>query len=241
MRVALFVTCLCDQFFPQVGEATVALLRRLGLRVEFPQGQTCCGQVAFNAGFFHDARQVARRLLQALDGYDYVVAPSGSCVSMIRAFYPRLFAGESPLLARAQELASCTYELSQFLVRILGVEEVGASFRGRIAYHPSCHLRRELGEDEAPRRLIRAVRGAELVGLEGEDICCGFGGLFSLCYPHLSNALLQDKIRAIRGSGADAVVSCDAGCLLHIAGGLSRRRVPIRALHLAELLASREG
>ncbi|GIX47488.1 MAG: iron-sulfur protein [Candidatus Tectimicrobiota bacterium] len=235
-RVALFATCLVDAFCPEVGEATVRLLRRLGLQVDFPQAQTCCGQPAFNAGFRHQARAVARRNLEILAGYDYVVVPSGSCTAMLRCFTPELFADTPALAAQAQALAARTYELSEFLVRVVGVERIEATFAGKVAYHASCHLLRELGVKEEPRRLLAQVQGLELVPMELAEQCCGFGGTFAVKYPTLSDAMLRKKLAALQRAGADTLVSCDSGCLLHLAGRLHRQGEGIRVLHLAQVL-----
>ena len=236
MRVALFATCLGDVFYPQAAESTVRVLRRLGIDVDFPLAQTCCGQPAFNAGFQEQARVVARRNLTIFASYDYVVVPSGSCTSMVRIFYPELFADMPDLATQAQDLAGRTYELSEFLVRVLGVEQVGAVFSGKVAYHASCHLRRELGVTEEPQRLMAQVAGAELVPMELAEQCCGFGGTFAVKYPEISDAMLQKKIASLKQSGAAALVSCDAGCLMHIAGRLHRQGESVRIMHLAELL-----
>jgi L-lactate dehydrogenase complex protein LldE len=235
-RVALFVTCLGDVFYPEAGEATVRLLHRLGLPVDFPLGQTCCGQPAFNAGFHHLARLVARRNLALLAHYDYVVVPSGSCTAMIRVFYPELFAQDPVLGEQAEALAARTYELSEFLVKVMGMENVGAAFDGKVVYHASCHLLRELGVKEEPWKLLMQVQGTEAVHMDLEEQCCGFGGTFAVKYPEISDAMLQKKIASLQHTGADALVSCDAGCLMHIAGRLHRQGIGLRVMHLAELL-----
>jgi len=237
MRVALFVTCLGDVFYPEAGEATVRVLRRLGVQVDFPPAQTCCGQPAFNTGLRAQARAVARHQLEVLAPYDYVVVPSGSCTSMFRVFYPELFAGDPSLETQAQALAERTYEFSEFLVRVLGVAEVGAVYEGKVAYHASCHLLRELGVDEPPKRLLQGVRGAEVTPMDLEAQCCGFGGTFAVKYPEISDAMLKKKIDSLKRAGADTLVSCDAGCLMHIAGRLHRQGERIRVMHLAELLS----
>lgn len=235
-RVALFVTCLGDVFYPEVGEATVRLLRRLGLAVDFPLAQTCCGQPAFNAGFHSQARLVAQRHLALFAAYDYVVVPSGSCTAMLRIFYPELFAADPVYREQAESLAARTYELSEFLVKIVGVEKLGAVFRGKVAYHASCHLLRELGVAEEPRRLLAHVEGVEVVPLDTAEQCCGFGGTFAVKYPDISEAMVQKKLASLKRSGADTLVSCDAGCLLHLAGRLHRQGESIQIMHLAELL-----
>jgi len=239
-RVALFITCLGDQFFPQVGESVVRILRRLGVEVTFNPTQTCCGQPAFNTGYPQEAREVATRVLDLFDDADYVVAPSGSCTSMIRVFYPELFAGDPARLRKAQQLRERFFEFSEFLVNVLKVEDVGASFPRRVAYHDSCHLLRELGIEEQPRKLIRAVRGLELLELEDNQLCCGFGGTFSVKFPEVSVAMGEDKLRAATAAGAEVLVANDSGCLMHLAGVIHRQGLPLRTMHLAELLARQE-
>ena len=235
-RVALFVTCLGDVFYPEAGEATVRLLHRLGIAVDFPLGQTCCGQPAFNAGFHQPAKDVARRNLALFADAEYIIVPSGSCAAMWRVFYPELFADDPVLGTQAEALAARTYELSAFLVQVLGLERLGAVFHGTVAYHASCHLLRELGVAEEPRRLITQVQGTELVPMDLAEQCCGFGGTFAVKYPEISDAMLQKKIASLKRAGADTLVSCDAGCLMHIAGRLRRQGESIRIMHLAELL-----
>jgi L-lactate dehydrogenase complex protein LldE len=235
-RVALFVTCLGDVFYPEVGEATVRLLHRLGIAVDFPLGQTCCGQPAFNAGFHQPARDVARRNLTLFANAEYIIVPSGSCAAMWRVFYPELFADDPVLGEQAEALATRTYELAEFLVQVVGVERLGAVFHGKVTYHASCHLLRELGVAEEPRRLISQVEGTELVPMDLAEQCCGFGGTFAVKYPEISDAMLQKKIASLKRAGADTLVSCDAGCLMHIAGRLRRHGETIRIMHLAELL-----
>ena len=235
-RVALFVTCLGDAFYPQVGEDTVRLLNRLGMAVDFPLGQTCCAQPAFNAGFHDQARRVAQRNLLLFADHDYVVVPSGSCTAMIRLFYADLFADEPDLRRQAESMAARTYELSEFLFSVVGIDDVGAAFPGKVAYHASCHLQRELGVTQAPRRLIGGVSGIEACDAEMSEQCCGFGGTFAVKYPEISSAMLEKKIDSLQRAGADTLVSCDAGCLMHIAGRLRRRGMDVKVLHLAELL-----
>lgn len=243
MKVSLFVTCLIDQMAPRVGVAAVKLLGRLGVRVSFDPEQTCCGQPAFNTGYRDEARQVARHTLSVLErqleSADYVVIPSGSCATMIKKFYAELFEGDADLKSRAERAAARSLELSQFLTDVLGLEDVGASYRGRVTYHDSCHLLRELGVAEGPRKLIRAVSGAEFVEMDRADSCCGFGGTFSIKYPEISAAMAAEKVSSIERSGADAVVSCDFSCLMQIEGLARRRNLQIRCMHLAELLSSR--
>ena len=243
VNASLFVTCIVDQFYPVVGESTVRVLRRLGADVDFPSGQTCCGQPAFNSGFWADAKPVARRVLKMLRGDRYVVVPSGSCASMIRIFYPELFHDEPGSLAEARDLAPRVFELSEFIVDVLGVadiapyrESAGAPDSRKVTYHEACHLRRELGVTTQPRTLITSAPGVELVEAQQSDVCCGFGGSFSVRYPDISGAMLQDKIEQLRETGAERFVSCDSGCIMHIAGGMERQKVDVRPMHIAELL-----
>ena len=243
VRVSLFITCLVDQLSPQVGAAMVATLRRLGCEVTFNAAQTCCGQPAFNSGYRAEARAMAAHFVETFehDGADFIVAPSGSCTAMVRNFYGELFhaPGDESWRARCARVRPRLREFSEFIVRELGVEDVGARFSGRVTYHDACHLLRELGIADKPRRLIRAVRDLEFVEMAAPDTCCGFGGTFAVKYAEISNAILQEKLARIAQSGVEYVVANDASCLLQIAGGLSRARVPVKTLHLAELLASR--
>lgn len=236
MKVSLFVTCLGDQLFPKVGVATVRVLRRLGCEVDFPEAQICCGQPAFNSGRHAEARRVARSLLDAFEGSEYVVAPSGSCVGMIRHYYAELFAGDAELAARARAFAAKTYELSQFLVQVLGVEDLGGRFAERVTYHASCHGSRLLGVRDEPIRLISNLDEVDFVPLRRCEDCCGFGGTFSVKLADVSGAMVDEKVDHIVETGADYVVSTDMGCLMNIAGRLARRNLPIYPLHLAELL-----
>lgn len=237
MRVALMVTCLGDALFPEVGVATVRLLRRLGHEVEFPQAQTCCGQPHFNSGYHDDARALARHTIETFADRGPVVAPSGSCAAMVKLEYAELFHDDPAWHARALDLAQRMHELSDFLVNVLGVEDVGARFPGRAAYHMACHLR-GLNLLSEPERLLRNVQGLEMVPLERFDECCGFGGSFSVRYPGISGAMVCDKATFIEKSGADVVVATDAGCLMNIAGRLRRMGSSVRALHLAQILAT---
>ena len=238
MKVSLFVTCLVDQFFPQVGLSMVRVLRRLGVEVEFDPLQTCCGQPCFNSGYRREARPLAERFIRIFENSDYVVAPSGSCVAMTRIYYPELLTTDKHWQQRARALAPRIYEFSEFLVRVLGREDVGARFTGRVTYHDGCHLLRELGIRDEPRRLIRRVEGVELVEMPEADTCCGFGGTFSVKFPEISSALVKDKLAQVVGSGAEVVVANDSSCLMQIAGLLRRQNTSVRAMHLAELLAN---
>ena len=241
VRASIFISCLVDQFFPQVGEAMVKVLRRLGVELDFPSDQTCCGQPAFNTGYRREAERLARRFLDIFGDSQYVVVPSGSCGSMVKVFYPELFHDDPALNERALQLSGRVYEFSQFLVHVLGVTDVGASFQGRVTYHDSCHLLRELGVASEPRQLIDKVRGVELVEMQGSEECCGFGGAFSVKYADISGAILEDKLRHVAESGAEVLVASDSGCLMHMAGAMSRRDMPVRTMHLAELLAQDGG
>ena len=231
------ITCLGDMFFPEVGVAMVTLLRRLGVRVDFPTGQTCCGMPLFNSGYHHDAAVVAARTVRLFADAEHVVVPSGSCAWMVKTEYPGLLKDDPALKAAAEALAKKTYELSQFLVDVLGVSSVESSFKGKVAYHDSCHLLRGLGESRAPRTLLNGVAGCELVELPGSDECCGFGGSFSVRLPEVSTAILDKKLANAERTGADCLVACDAGCLMQMGGGLSRRGSRVRAVHLAQVLA----
>ena len=239
-RVSLFITCLCDQFFPVVGECAVAVLRRLEVEVTFNPAQTCCGQPAFNTGCRQEAREVAARVLDQFQDAEYVVAPSGSCTTMVRVFYPELFADDPARRRQAEELRGRFFEFSEFLVKVLKVEDVGASFRRRVTYHDSCHLLRELGIESEPRKLLRAVKGIELVEMQDHQLCCGFGGTFAVKFPEVSVAMAEDKLRAAADAGAEVIVANDSGCLMHLAGAIHRRGLPLQTMHLAELLAKRE-
>lgn len=239
-RVALFVTCLVDQFFPQVGESVVKVLRRLGADVTFNPAQTCCGQPAFNTGFRAESREVAARVLDLFDDADYVVAPSGSCTSMMKVFYPELFAGDSAALANVQKLRTKLFEFSEFIVKVMKAEDIGARFPHRVAYHDSCHLLRELGIEAEPRALLRAVRDIDMVDLKDYQLCCGFGGTFSVKFPEVSVAMGEDKIKAALAAGAEYLVANDSGCLMHLAGLIHRQGLPLKTMHLAEVLASHD-
>jgi len=240
MRIGLFVTCLGDTMFPQVGQATVRLLERLGHEVLFPTDQTCCGQMHVNTGYQRQALPLVRRHTEVFESCDVVVAPSGSCVGCVRHQH-RLVAeryGDPDLVAATEASAKRTFELSELLVDVLGVEDVGASFPHRVTYHPTCHSLRLLRVGDKPLRLLRHVRGLDLVELPAADQCCGFGGTFALKNPDTSTAMLADKMRHVLSTGAEVVAAGDSSCLMHIGGGLSRLRTGTRPLHLAEILAA---
>jgi L-lactate dehydrogenase complex protein LldE len=224
MRVGLFIPCFVDQLFPRAGIAMVEVLRRLKIDVDYPAAQTCCGQPAFNTGYWDEARQLARRYREIFAGSDAVVCPSGSCTAMVRNFYPEL--GVQP---------PATYEFAEFLVKQLGVTDVGATFPAKVTYHDACHALRELRLKDEPRQLLRHVRGLELIEMTEAETCCGFGGTFSVKFPPISQAMDEVKCASIAATGADYVVSTDSSCLMHIA---ARLRPPLKTIHLAEVLAS---
>ncbi len=230
MRVALFIPCFIDQWYPRVGRAMVRVLHRLGIEAEYPAAQTCCGQPAFNTGYWDEARELATRYCRTFDGYDAVVSPSGSCTAMVRNFYPELLGDQPAVTAN-------TFEFSEFLVRRLQVDDVGARFGARVTYHDSCHALRELGLKSEPRRLLAQVRDLELVEMDDAETCCGFGGTFAVKFPMISYAMDEVKVDSIRRSGAEYVVGTDSSCLMQIAGYLDRHRVPVKIIHLAEVLA----
>jgi L-lactate dehydrogenase complex protein LldE len=239
VRIALFVTCVGDAMFPQVGIATVRLLERLGHTVEFPEGQTCCGQLHFNTGYQLEALGLARRFVDVFRGAEVVVAPSASCVAMVRHFYPSLVRAtdDAELEREIEELAPRVYELSELLTGRLRLADVGASLSARVTYHPTCHSLRSLQVGDGPVRLLGAVRGLELADLPRADECCGFGGTFAVKNAETSSAILDDKIAAVIESGARIVTAVDMSCLMQIGGALSRRRIGVQARHLAEILA----
>jgi L-lactate dehydrogenase complex protein LldE len=240
-RVALLVTCLVDLFRPSVGFAAVKLLEQAGCTVAVPRAQTCCGQPAYNSGDRADAKAIARQIIAAFAGYDYVVAPSGSCAGMVKLHYLELFADEPPILARAQELAARTHELVSFLVDVRGMDRVAAHWQRTATYHDACSGLRELGVKQQPRHLLASVDGLTLTELPGAEMCCGFGGTFCIKYPEISDKMVTDKAADITATGADSVLAGDLGCLLNIAGKLSRRGSPIEARHVAEVLADMAG
>jgi L-lactate dehydrogenase complex protein LldE len=240
MKAAIFVTCLADGVVPEVAKATVTLLERLGVRVEMPWGQTCCGQMHVNSGYPREALPLVRNHVAAFESYDAIVSPSGSCTAAIRhqhADVARL-GGDISLAAAAEAVAARTYELSEFLVDVLGVTDVGAYFPHRVTYHPTCHSLRLLRVGDRPVRLLQAVEGIDLVQLPDADQCCGFGGTFALKNSAVSGAMLADKVTAIRGTSASVVTAGDASCLMHIGGGLSRLQTGVGTRHLAQVLAA---
>ena len=235
--VQLFVTCIVDSLYPETGEAVVRILQRSGCSVDFPLGQTCCGQPAFNAGMRQQARQMAENTIQAFENSPGdIVIPSGSCAGMVKHGYSELFADDPDWLQRAHGIANRTYEFTEYLVDELGHENIRAEFSEKITYHSSCHLLRDLGIDEQPERLLANVQGTEIIPLPKREECCGFGGLFSIEHPEISKAMLDRKIENFAASGASVLVSCDAGCVAHISGGLQRRKIPLKAVHIADIL-----
>lgn len=240
MQVALFVTCLADAMFPEAARATVTVLERLGHTVVFPEAQTCCGQMHINTGYQRQAHRLVQQHVKVFEPFDAIVAPSGSCVGSVRHQHAMVArsAGDDLLAERAEHLAARTWELSEFLVDVLGVEDVGASFPHRVTYHPTCHSLRMLRVGDKPLRLLRAVSGIDLVELPEADQCCGFGGTFALKNADTSAAMLADKMRHVLQTGASTLTAGDSSCLMHIGGGLSRLQAGVRTLHLAQILAS---
>jgi L-lactate dehydrogenase complex protein LldE len=230
LAYGLFITCLADTLAPEVGRATARVLERAGFELEFPREQTCCGQMHFNAGHLDEARTLGLRFVEVFDGYEAIVAPSGSCAAHVRTHVPKLVADDRGVPSRTQEL-------SEFLLERIGAVDVGSTFRGSLTYHPTCHSLRLLRLGSGPLSLLQAVPGAEVVELPDAEECCGFGGTFAVTNAEVSTAMLDAKIESIVASGADAVCACDASCLMHIGGGLRRRGSHVRAVHLAEVLA----
>jgi L-lactate dehydrogenase complex protein LldE len=235
-KVWLFIPCFIDQLAPQVGLDTMRVLRRIGYEVEFPEEQTCCGQPAFNVGYWDEARPLAERFLRVFGKADVVVSPSGSCTTMVRNFYPELLDG-TPLRQEAEQLGKRVFEFSEFLVKVAQKLDVGARFPHKVTFHDACHALRELHLKEGPRQLLRNVRDLELVEMPHVEECCGFGGGFSVKFDMISAAMGDCKVQNIEASGAEVVTSLDQSCLLHIDGMLRRNKVPVRALHLASILA----
>ncbi len=242
MRIALFITCFNDLLFPEVGQAVVRLLRRLGHEVEFPAAQTCCGQIQFNTGYRDACVPLVRRFADAFAGFDAVVTPSPSCAAMVRHHHATVAreAGDPRLATAVAEVAPRVHDLTEFLVDVLGVIDVGARFPHTVVFHPTCHSVRLLGIGDRPQRLLAAVEGLTLVDLPGAEECCGFGGTFAVKNVDTSVAMGWDKVAAIRSTGAEVLTSADTSCLMHLGGLLSRGRAPVRVMHLAEILAGDE-
>jgi L-lactate dehydrogenase complex protein LldE len=237
-KVTLFIQCLVNGLNPDIGEAMVVIFRKLNLPVDCPLDQTCCGQPAFNSGYRKQARAAAARFIRIFESAEAIVCPSGSCVHMVRRYYPDLFSESSAWRARAEAVGAKTFELTQFLVDVLGIEDLGARFHGRLTVHDSCQALRGLGIQAQPRRLIAHIARAELVEIRDPDRCCGFGGSFAVKYPEISTAMVDDKVKTIMATGADAVTGVDLSCLTNIQGRLSRLNSTIRVMHIAELLAN---
>jgi L-lactate dehydrogenase complex protein LldE len=240
-RVALFVTCLVDLHRPSIGFAAIRLLQQAGCQVEVPRAQTCCGQPAYNSGDRATTRDIARGILDAFGGYDYVVVPSGSCGGMLRHHLPGLFDDDPNTRARADALAGKTHELISFLTDVMGVQHVEAAYSGTVTYHDSCSGLRELGIKEQPRRLLAGVNGLSLVEMQEPELCCGFGGTFCVKYPDISVKMVSDKTRDIAATGADTLLAGDLGCLLNMAGRLKREGSLVKSRHVAEVLAGMTG
>ncbi len=237
LRVGLFVTCLVDLMRPNVGFSTVKLLEDAGCRVEVPELQTCCGQPAYNSGDFSDTQHIARQVITAFEGYDYLVAPSGSCVGMIKEHYPRLFSTDAGWRNRAERLAGRSYEIASFLHDVLAVESLGASHEASVTYHDSCSGLRELGIHDQPRALLGKISGLELREMTDSNVCCGFGGTFCVKYPKISEHLVSEKVANIAGTGAELLLGGDLGCLLNIAGRIKREGRDTKVFHVVEMLA----
>jgi len=235
-EVSLFIPCLVDLFLPHIGAAAASLLRRAGVNPIHHRGQTCCGQPAVNAGYLREAKKAAKHFIELFGDDEAVVSLSGSCVWTVKHHYPELLGDEPEWFRRAAELAPRVYELSQYLVDVLGVTDTGAAFEGAVAYHESCHVLRGLGVSAQPQKLIAAVKGATLVPLQQADSCCGFGGEFSFRYPDISESMVRDKVQNYLDSGADLLILCEPGCLLNIGGYLSRHHPEKKAMHLATFL-----
>ncbi|ACT02392.1 (Fe-S)-binding protein [Paenibacillus sp. JDR-2] len=235
MKVSLFITCLSDTIYPRVGEAMVRLLAKYGIQLHFPTVQTCCGQPAFNSGYWKEARESAKTILDAFEDSDFVISPSGSCTGMIH-HYPKLFEADPVMHERALKLQRKSYEFTQFLVQVLGVKDVGAVFPHKVTYHPSCHGSRLLGIKEEPMELMRHVQGLELVPLPFAEDCCGFGGTFAVKMADISGAMVTEKVDHVLETEAEVLVGLDLACLMNIAGNLRYRNQPVKVMHLAELL-----
>lgn len=241
MKVSLFVTCLSDLFFPEVGKSVVRILERSGVEVDFPLSQTCCGQPAYNSGYVKDARKAAKQTIQAFESSEYVVAPSGSCASMVRHYYPKMLRDDPAWSAKAEQLAGKTYEFTEFLVRVLETDDVGAEWNDTAAYHQSCHMSRGLGVRSEPLQLLSRVGGLSMKELPYCQDCCGFGGTFASKMSAISEAMVDEKIRHLESTGANTLIGSDMGCLMNIAGRLRRTGKNIQTMHVAEVLAKGRG
>lgn len=238
MKVSLFITCLADVFYPNVGKDVVEILERQGCTVEFPENQTCCGQPAFSSGYHKETKEIAKHMIQAFSDSEYIVSPSGSCTTMFHE-YVHLFADEPEWKGKAVQLASKTYEFTQFLVDVLKVEDVGAVFPGKATYHTSCHMTRLLGVKEPPIKLLKNVKDLEYVELPQKELCCGFGGTFSVKMVPISEQMVNEKIEHIEETKANLLVGADCSCLMNIGGRIDRQGKPIKVMHIAEVLNSK--
>lgn len=235
MKVSLFITCVCDIISPDVGKDTVELLERLGCEVDFPVSQTCCGQPAYNSGYLRESKEAMKQMMLAFKDSEYVVGPSGSCVSMLHE-YPRIFAGDPEWEEYAKELAAKSYELTQFLVNVLKVEDVGSTFTGKVTYHPSCHMTRLLGVKDEPIKLLKNIKGVELIELPMKEDCCGFGGTFSVKNSAISTEMVKEKSEHISETEAEFLVGGDIACLMNIGGRMKREGKNVQILHIAQIL-----
>lgn len=239
MKVSLMITCMCDIFASNVGKDTVELLERLGCEVDFPEQQTCCGQPAFNSGYLEDSKEAMKQMMKAFQHSEYVVGPSGSCIGMLRE-YPKIFEGDPVWEKEAKALASKSYEVTQFIVDVLGIEDVGATFRGRVTYHPSCHMTRILGVKDAPLKLLQNVKGLELVELPVKEDCCGFGGTFAVKNEAISSAMTKEKSRHVSETKAEYLIGSDMACLMNIGGMMEREGKYVKIAHITEVLNHHE-
>jgi L-lactate dehydrogenase complex protein LldE len=239
MKVTLFATCLVDMFQSSVGKATVELLEHLGCEIDFPESQVCCGQPSYNSGYVKESKEAMKRMIETFSDAEYVVSPSGSCAYMLHE-YPQVFKGDPVWEPKAKKLANKTYELTQFIVEVLKVEDVGATFDGRVTYHTSCHMTRLLGVKEPPMILLKNVKGLTFTELPGKEHCCGFGGTFSVKMAEISEQMVDEKVRHVEETGAEYLIGADAGCLMNIGGRIGRLGKPIKVLHIAEVLNTRK-
>lgn len=235
MKVSLFITCVCDMFYANVGKHTVELLEKLGCEVDFPSNQTCCGQPAYNSGYLQDSKMAMKQMIRAFENAEYVVGPSGSCVGMIKQ-YPEIFKGDPFWEDKAKELANKSYELTEFIVNVLKVEDVGSKFKGTVTYHPSCHMTRILGVKDAPIKLLENIKGVKLIDLGLKEFCCGFGGTFAIKNEPISAEMVAEKVEHVSKTEAQYLVGGDMACLMNIGGNLSRNGKDIKIVHIAEIL-----
>ncbi|WP_264736994.1 (Fe-S)-binding protein [Cytobacillus firmus] len=238
MKVSLFATCLVDMFQGSAGKAAVELLERLGCEIDFPESQVCCGQPAYNSGYVKESKEAMKRMITAFEHAEYVVSPSGSCAYMFHE-YPHVFKGDSVWEPRAKKLAEKTYELTQFIVEVLNVDDVGAKLKGKATFHTSCHMTRLLGVKEAPMKLLKNVKGLEFEELPGKEQCCGFGGTFSVKMAQISEQMVDEKVGHVEETEAEILIGADAGCLMNIGGRIGRQGKPIKVMHIAEVLNCR--